>query len=72
MKIRRIDEYKISKENSSIFNISIIAIDKRKEFFNLSCRFFPKYLNTYNKNTRREIDGNKICGKVRLGHSEHL
>ena len=34
MKIRRIDEYKISKENSSIFNISIIAIDKRKETIN--------------------------------------
>ena len=34
MKIRRIDEYKISKENSSIFNISIIAIDKRKDTIN--------------------------------------
>ena len=34
MKIRRIDEYKISKENSSIFNKSIIAIDKRKETIN--------------------------------------
>ena len=34
MKIRRIDAYKISKENSSIFNISIIAIDKRKETIN--------------------------------------
>ena len=34
MKIRRIDEYKISKESSSIFNISIIAIDKRKETIN--------------------------------------
>jgi hypothetical protein len=34
MKIRRIDEYKISKENSSIFNINIIAIDKRKETIN--------------------------------------
>ena len=34
MKIRRIEEYKISKENSSNFNTSIIAIDKRKETIN--------------------------------------
>ena len=33
-KIRRIEEYKMFKENSSNFNISIIAIDKRKETIN--------------------------------------
>ena len=26
----------------------------------------------YNKNIRSEIDGSKICGKLKLGHSEHL
>ena len=34
MKIIRIEEYKMFKENSSNFNISIIAIDKIKETIN--------------------------------------
>ena len=33
-KIRRIEEYKMFKENSSNFNTSIITVDKKKETIN--------------------------------------